>query len=537
VENIISKLIRSNIGIDVVDGKLKLSLPDNFNSPEIIEEVRSNKEAIIGFLKKNGFRAKEGGLDTLGGKDEIERVLNLEKQDYYDAPHMLKKEFVRFHVVGPYSFNVNFYLLFEFLDKEVMHRTLFTIMERHESLRTSMCIVDGCVKQKIFEEVPSCFEIGYINVKDVGDEKLKNSIIYSKASDVLFDFRTQPLVSFTVVDYSENICGLYVSMHHAISDETSLEILKREITTLYETFLKGEPNPLQPIKVQHKDYSIWVSSFLQGEKGRSYRDRYLESIKESLMINGETGGKISYRDQLIKELKKITQREDVDHLFEAFGTIGNLYVAEGATYITYIRESLLAKLKKISLHCGSSLFMTVATGIAVLFNKLENKRSVRMCLPYSTRVFKEFESIIGWLTGEIVIALEVDRNKNVEELITIATEKIIETSAYRFYPFEAVLDDLDIPISILSPIYLNFISKPDIENIPTDNMHNNGGSGYYSLNIRMVEYRNCIAITCQYCTDVYTPDIIESYFDDYSKVLEAMLENPDIPLASFIDNF
>ena len=549
MENLISRLRKSNIGINVVDDKLKLSLPGDFNCPEIIDEIKIHKQAIISFLKMAKLHGNPDVGETWGNKADIKKAFYPEKRSFYDAAHQLKKEFIRFQLVGPYAFNVNFHILFQSFDKNIMERVLLTIIDRHESLRTYMVVEDGYVKQKIFDVLPEGFSIGYINVTGVEEGSYKQSLLYSQASDVLFDFKTQPLIAFNIVEYDAKLRGVFVSMHHAISDETSIRILKNEIALLYAAFSKGAPNPLLPNIVQYKDYANWVDNFLNSNKGKCYRDRYLTLIKESLLINGEYGGNSeqeavaarqaapkSYRQQLEAELKKFTANENIDHLFEVFGTLVNIYVPPGATYKTFIGAPLLMQLKKLSVNAGSSLFMTLTTAFAILFNKMEGKKSVRMCLPYSTRVFKEFESIIGWLASEIIICLNVNPEMSVKELIGVVTDRIIETADFRFYPHEQLLQDLDIRLDLLSPVYLNFISTPELTIEQQLSAHKDSGSGHFNFNCRMVEYSNCIALICQYRSDVYTPERIEYYFNSFFKILEAIVEYSGSPIGSFIDS-
>ncbi|MEL7146683.1 MAG: hypothetical protein AAFO69_09970, partial [Bacteroidota bacterium] len=50
MEKLIRKLKQHNIIIDVVDGRLKLDVPEGIIVDDIINEIRENKEALISFI-------------------------------------------------------------------------------------------------------------------------------------------------------------------------------------------------------------------------------------------------------------------------------------------------------------------------------------------------------------------------------------------------------------------------------------------------------------------------------------------------------
>ena len=58
---------------------------------------------------------------------------------------------------------------------------------------------------------------------------------------------------------------LLLNMHHIAADAWSLEILLRELGTLYAAFSKGRPSPLQELPVQYADFAVWQRERLTGE--------------------------------------------------------------------------------------------------------------------------------------------------------------------------------------------------------------------------------------------------------------------------------
>jgi len=50
---------------------------------------------------------------------------------------------------------------------------------------------------------------------------------------------------------------LLLTMHHIISDGWSMDVLVRELTTLYDSFIAGRPSPWPELPLQYVDFAVW----------------------------------------------------------------------------------------------------------------------------------------------------------------------------------------------------------------------------------------------------------------------------------------
>jgi len=58
---------------------------------------------------------------------------------------------------------------------------------------------------------------------------------------------------------------LSLVLHHIVADEWSTDVLRRELSALYEAFHAGAPSPLPPLPVQYADFAAWQRNWLSGE--------------------------------------------------------------------------------------------------------------------------------------------------------------------------------------------------------------------------------------------------------------------------------
>src|SRR5262249_30470525 len=79
-----------------------------------------------------------------------------------------------------------------------------------------------------------------------------------------FDLEHGPLIRGRLIRLGPEEHVLLVTMHHIVSDGWSMEVLTRELSTLYSAFAAGEEDPLAPLPVQYADYAAWQRRWLSG---------------------------------------------------------------------------------------------------------------------------------------------------------------------------------------------------------------------------------------------------------------------------------
>src|SRR6185503_8305172 len=68
------------------------------------------------------------------------------------------------------------------------------------------------------------------------------------------------------------------TVHHISSDGWSMDVLNREVTTIYEAYKLEQPSPLPELTIQYADFAVWQRQWLQGE----VLDKQLDYWKKQL---------------------------------------------------------------------------------------------------------------------------------------------------------------------------------------------------------------------------------------------------------------
>src|SRR5581483_3815598 len=167
------------------------------------------------------------------------------------------------------------------VDVSVLWRCLDALIERHEALRTTLRSGEDYPLQAIAPslDVP----LPLLDLSGLVAER-REALMQQLALQTVerpFNLNRGPLVYFQISRLSLNEHVLVMSLHHAIVDGWSTEVLLRELSALYNAFVAGaRHSPLPELTLQYADYAAWQRAWLQGaalEEQMTYWREHLRS--------------------------------------------------------------------------------------------------------------------------------------------------------------------------------------------------------------------------------------------------------------------
>ncbi|HEV9036188.1 MAG TPA: condensation domain-containing protein, partial [Puia sp.] len=498
MEELVYRLKMSGIGIAVVGDQIKLDIPEGKDVSALVSEVRHHKQALLLYVRKSQ-------PDPLS-RTPAPRLV--EKKEHYEVFHQQKKEYLRYLILGDHSFNSNFILSSDHPDLPTLHRALRTLFFRHESLRTTFLRKDGQLRQVIHGIDTVTLNVEYLDLSAEGNKQELADRLLEQSAGRRFDFEKELLSDIKLVRYLPDAYYLLFTTHHAICDAFSSAILKREIGLLYQAYLQGDDDPLPPLTFQYKDYAFWANRCLKGRYGREAQTFYKGTIGRSLAEEVAVAGGVQqwssgYRQRLREELIRVQGPTGPARFPEAFGAVVNLLPEKGGFYKTYIEGDVIGRLKRTTLEKGATFFSVLLTAFALLLSRETKVRTARISVPHTTRLFEEFENIVGWLTSEIIVCIPVDPSMHLDRMLEEVAAIIQAASDHCIYPHEKILDDMDIPLEVMAPALLNYIGDPDAGMPRFQPYHTDNGSGHFNLHCKVTEYSDGMTVEMNYNVHVY----------------------------------
>ena len=127
---------------------------------------------------------------------------------------------------------------------EVLASALEEVVQRHEILRTRIDIQDGRAVQVVEPKWRGALQ--RVNLRELEEKEQEEEVRRQARAEAsrLFDLSGGVLLRARLLELKEEENVLLVTMHHIVSDGWSMGILVKEVSALYEAYLKGEPSPL-----------------------------------------------------------------------------------------------------------------------------------------------------------------------------------------------------------------------------------------------------------------------------------------------------
>jgi amino acid adenylation domain-containing protein len=296
------------------------------------------------------------------------------------------------------------------LDRGALRRALDAVVARHEALRTTFVEVDGEPVQRIAEPGPFHLVEHDLDGHPAAAAELRRLV--AAEADVPFDLEQGPLARGRLVRLAADDHVLLVTLHHIVADGWSVEVLTRELGTLYGAFRRGEASPLAALPVQYADYAAWQWRWVEGD----VLQRQAEYWKAAL------GGAPALLDLPADHPRPARQ----DH-------------AGGVVPID-LDEALAAGLRALSRRHGATLFMTLLAGWATVLGRLSGQDDVVVGTPSANRGGREIEGLIGFFVNTLALRVDLSGSPTVAQVLARVKERALDAQHHQDIPFEQVVE-------------------------------------------------------------------------------------------------
>jgi hypothetical protein len=155
------------------------------------------------------------------------------------------------------------------LDKVAFAQALQALLQRHESLRTTIGLVDQQPVQIIRErEAVALTTVDLqpaLQALSAPEQATQVQAFLQQVAARSFDLQRECPIRLTLVTLGPEEHLFVVNLHHIVIDGWSLQRFVQELSALYAAFLHQESAPLPPLPIQYADFAAWQRTWLQGD--------------------------------------------------------------------------------------------------------------------------------------------------------------------------------------------------------------------------------------------------------------------------------
>ncbi|HEY0022717.1 MAG TPA: non-ribosomal peptide synthase/polyketide synthase [Longimicrobium sp.] len=301
------------------------------------------------------------------------------------------------------------------LNVDALARALDGVVARHEALRTTFAQVDGVPEQRIAPAAASGFRLVEHDLGGRSDAEAELDRLIAAEARAPFDLERGPLVRGRLVRLGADDHVLLLAMHHLVTDGWSFGVLFDELSALYAAHAQGREARLPDLPVQYADYAVWQRRWVEGDVLREQADYWTRTLAGA---------------PALLELPTDRPRPaQVDHA--------------GAVLGVELDEALTAGLKALARRHGTTPYMTLVAGWAVVLSRLSGQDDVVIGTPTAGRGRPETEGLIGCFVNTLALRLELSGAPTVAELLGRVKERALAAQHHQDIPFEQVVELVD----------------------------------------------------------------------------------------------
>ena len=314
-------------------------------------------------------------------------------------------------IPGTHFFNMPYvYRLSGDLDDQALEKAVREIIRRHEALRTVFAEVDGCPVQIIRPSTNYHLPLIDLRSPSQRDPAQRAANLIVKERRTPFDLAVGPLLRIKLLRLTGTEYLLLVTAHHIIGDLGSIEVFRRELTTLYHAFTHGMPSPFPELSIQFADFAVWERKLLDG----GYLDTQMNYWRKQL------AAPLSMLDfQMQREQKKTfnfrTSRQAIE-----------------------IDETLFSNMLSLARQENCTPVMVFLAALNVLFQMLTGGNDIRIGILVANRSSIASENVFGHLMNTLVLRNHISLDMTFKQLLRQVRIVTLAAYGHQELPFESL---------------------------------------------------------------------------------------------------
>jgi len=195
-----------------------------------------------------------------------------------------------------------------------------------------------------------------------------------------------------------------------------------------------------------------------------------------------------------------------------------------AGYRSVVEYGIKNRLLRLSENNNTTLFTLLFALYNLLLAYLSGEEEIVTAVISAGREHPALYPIVGYFINPVIIKTRVDLEADFEVLLARVNSNVLEVFQHQVYPFENVLEALNIPYPDVSTAF-NMLNMQDISRgIELDSLESfhleETQEAKFPLVLYITEYKNGIEIRWEYQKALFKPETIESIAGKYLQLME-----------------
>lgn len=495
----LGKLQRLGVEVSAAGGRLRYRAPRGTVTPQLRDELAAHKVAILSLLQNGAVRAEESERRPLSPAQE-----RLWFMDLLVPGIPLYNEAVGLRLDGA-------------LNAPALAQSLNELVRRHEALRTSFETVDGEPYQRVLKAAllkVGAFDLTRLAEGDRADKARETASGHARRP---FSLARPPLIRAGLISQGLDAHTLVLSLHHIVCDGWSRGVLARELSRLYESYIRGESPTLPRMEVQYSDFTTWQ----RGRIDRGELDHEMEYWK------GSFGRTLPAMDLPIDRPRPAVPKY------------------RGSSCEVQLDVETSKGVRSLSRTHGVTPTTTLLAAFQVLLGRYCGQDEVIVGTVAASRARAELENVVGLIVNTLPIRADLGGNPTFKETIGRVKKAAVGAYKYQELPYERLVAELSGQrhgdrrelIDVMFVMEQGLTGHFELSGVTVREERIETGTAKYDLMMFIEEKGQRFQGRIEYNSDVFDSAKIKRMAESLRLLVQAAVADPnrrimDLPLAS-----
>lgn len=384
------------------------------------------------------------------------------------------------------------------------------LVARHESLRTTIAVVNGEPRQFVSENTAVDLPIVEVARADASDRYAAVDHILRETIRRPFDLSRDVPLRLLLLRLGHEEHVLLKVLHHIASDAWSSGILWRELSFYYRKQLTGNSADLEPLPIQYQDYAEWQRNWLQGDVLKGQLDYWKGQLQQMPVLSLPT------------DKARVPGRKG----------------PAGKTFLD-LDPDLSEQLRQFSKARGVTLFMTLIAAFQVLLHRYTNQDDIVVGYPIAGRTRPEVEGLVGFFVNTLLLRLNLAGDPTFEEVLIKAREMALGAYAHQDIPFERIVEEINPARSVAAtPLFQVMFAhqnvprrKIEMEGLEVSPIEVSSGEAKFDWFFAVLERDQGLALRLEYAADLFHDESAKRLLEHYRTLLKNIVGRSDRHLS------
>ncbi len=470
----------------LIHKRLRVDLPVS----ELMEASAYGK--ILGQILSHTDHPDANAADT--------EIPMLPDQPVYQTSYAQKRMYTVQQMLGD-STNYNLAAVYKItgaLDTEKLRSVLDTLVARHESFRTSFEIAGDEIVQRIHPQVPSV-----LTLETVSPEELQTALDRAVRP---FDLSKAPLMRVHTVSVSDQTHYMVIDMHHIIADQSSMAVLMREFTMLYEGQMLPEKH------LRYVDFAAWQNELIESGKLAKQKEYWKKELSGDIpMLDFPT------------DFRKTDQESSKGRICR----------------FTFAPE-LCDEMNRWLAQKHLTGYALAAAALELMLWKYTEKKDFIFGTAFSGRRSAELNDVIGMFVNTMPIRANIDEKLTAEEFVQNVRGKLLSALEAQDCQFEQLIDELGLNATGSNPLFdfmLNYVSVGtedfEIDGLKVEPCNSDEILTKYDFTLIIVENNGSYQVNIEYRTDLFLDKTAELFGERFMQTIRQLICADNIRLNDY----